>query len=57
MARMAAATGDCGRVAAAYAPLFAPLTGPFRLAGPDRTAIPIHGHRTRMLRVTLLLAP
>ncbi|WP_170233844.1 BTAD domain-containing putative transcriptional regulator [Novosphingobium sediminis] len=50
-------TTELGRDAAAIARFHVQLIGPFRLAGPDRAAIPIQGRRTRALLATLLLAP
>ena len=54
---MDAVTTDFGRDAAANARFDVQLIGPFRLSGPDRTAMPIQGRRTRALLATLLLAP
>lgn len=54
---MDAVTTELGREAATNARFHVQLIGPFRLAGPDRAAIPIQGRRTRALLATLLLAP
>lgn len=54
---MDAVTTDFGRDAATSARFDVQLIGPFRICGPDRSAIPIQGRRTRALLATLLLAP